>query len=87
MYINITSTGKQSLLFLRFSAWGSVHAHASVEERKTRNARSEGGRLSRAIHSTDYTGKERLLVVQVAKVDSRRTFIVMLHLYGTRREY
>ena len=87
MYINITSTGKQSLLFLRFSAWGSVHAHASVGVRKTRNARSEGGRLSRAIHSTDYTGKERLLVVQVAKVDSRRTFIVMLHLYGTRGEY
>ena len=64
-----------------------MHAHASVEERKTRNARSEGGRLCRVIHSTDYTGKERLLVVQVAKVDSRRTFIVMLHLYGTRGEY
>ena len=61
VYINITFTGQQSPPFS--SDLVRECARDLQGRAKPRDARSEGSSLSLAIHLTDYTEKERLLVV------------------------
>ena len=63
VYINITFTGKQSPPFSSDLVRECACARDLRGRAKPRDARSEGSSLSLAIHLTDYTEKERLLVV------------------------